>query len=438
MREKRQRLLDRFVRVQDTFDALCAPLTPEEHRIQPITEASPPWWSVMHTGWFYARNILRELGDYGELDRRYDTLLNSYYHALGPYLEQGIRGRLSEPANDRAYAYRASVRGRMERLIATIGDKEIDRLAFLLEIGANHEEQHMELLLTEVKRIEAEMPFAELRRPYRAALPGAPAENPGKAAFIPFAGGEYQFGNLEGGWCWDNELAVHRHHLRDFALMNRLVTNGDYLEFIGDGGYADCRLWLSTAYDAFVKKGVVRSPLYWENRDGEWWHWTLAGMRRVDPVEPVCHVNFYEAHAFALWKSRTDARFRGVRLPTEREWEHAARSSGAAVGGNLMESGRYHPAATAEPSPGALAQMVGDVWVWTLNHYEPYPGYTPLPGGLAEYNAKFMNNQRVLRGGSCATPRGHMRLSYRNFWPPLTQFQFTGIRLAMDLGSEGA
>jgi ergothioneine biosynthesis protein EgtB len=290
----------------------------------------------------------------------------------------------------------------------------------------------MELLLTEIKRIKAEMPIAELRRPYCAATPDPPAGNPGEASFISFAGGMYEFGNLEGGWSWDNELAVHSYHLRDFALMNRLVTNGDYLEFIEDGGYANCRLWLSSAYDAFVKKGLVRAPLYWEHRDGEWWHWTLAGMKRVDPLEPVCHVNFYEAHAFALWKAETCARYKGARLPTEREWEHAARSSGTTIDGNLMESRRYHPAAAAGTSPGALTQMVGDVWVWTLNHYEPYPGYTPLPGGLAEYNAKFMNNQRVLRGGSCATPRGHLRISYRNFWQPLTQFQFTGIRLAMD------
>ncbi len=431
MEEKRQRLFVRFTLAQEKFGAFCAPLTGEEHRIQPITEASPPWWSVMHTSWFYARNILKELGEYGPLDRQYDTLLNSYYHALGPYLEQGIRGKLSEPGNDQAYAYRASVRERMERLIATIGEKELDRLSFLLEIGANHEEQHMELLITEIKRIKAEIPFPELRRPYRAPFPDAPEEDPGKASFIPFTGGTYGFGNLEGGWCWDNELSVHRHHLRDFALMNRLVTNGEYLEFMADGGYENPRLWLSSAYDAFVGKGLLHAPLYWENRDGEWWHWTLAGMRRVDSFEPVCHVNFYEAHAFALWKSQTEARLSGVRLPTEREWEHAARSSGTAIDGNLLETGRYHPAA-AKPSPGLLTQMVGDVWVWTLSHYEPYPGYRPLPAGLAEYNAKFMNNQRVLRGGSCATPRRHLRLSYRNFWQPLTRFQFTGIRLAMD------
>jgi ergothioneine biosynthesis protein EgtB len=432
MRDKRERLLARFGEVQRQFAVLCKPLTVEEHRVQPIVEASPPWWSVMHTSWFYARNILQELGEYLPLDRRYDTLLNSYYHALGPYLDQGRRGKLSEPGNVEAYAYRDAVRQRMERLILHIDEKRLARLEFLLEIGVNHEEQHMELLLTEVKRLKAENPLLELRRPYVDAPPAGRAKDPGAPRFIPFGGGCYEFGNLEGGWCWDNELAVHRHCLRDFALQNRLVTNGEYLEFIEDGGYKDCRLWLSSAYDAFVKQGLIQAPLYWEKIDGVWWHWTLAGMRQVDPHEPVCHVNFYEAHAFALWKSAADSCYKGVRLPTEREWEQAARSSKVKISGNFLESGEYRPLAAAKVPADALVQMVGDLWVWTSSHYEPYPGYQPLPAGLVEYNSKFMNYQRVLRGGSCATPQQHLRLSYRNFWQPLTQFQFSGIRLAQD------
>jgi ergothioneine biosynthesis protein EgtB len=432
MPEQREQLLGRFLAVQGTFEQLCRPLTAEEHRIQPVVEASPPWWSVMHTAWFYARNILNELGGYGDEDRKYDLLLNSYYHALGPYLEQGMRGRLSEPTNEQAYAYRASVQGRMARLVEEIGEANLPRLAALLEIGINHEEQHIELLLTEIKRIKGENPPA-LRRPYSAATQATAVNPSGAAVFLPFPGGDALIGNVEGGWCWDNELAVHRYQLRDFALMDRPVSNGDYLEFLEDGGYRDCGLWLSSAYDLLLKKELLHAPLYWEKIDGAWWHWTLSGMRRVDPGEPVCHVNFYEAHAYAAWKARTDRNCRLVRLPTEYEWEYAARLSGAPLQGNFLESGRYHPEVSREHKASALWQLFGDVWEWTSSHYEPYPGYRAFPGGLCEYNSKFMNNQRVLRGGSCATPAHHLRLSYRNFWAPATQFQFTGFRLAMDL-----
>ena len=432
MPEKREELLSRFLAVQSTFEDLCRPLTAEEHRVQPIVEVSPPWWSVMHTAWFYARNILMELGGYLDEDRKYDVLLNSYYHALGPYLEQGIRGRQSEPANLQAYAYRASVQERIKRLIMEADGANISRVQLLMEIGINHEEQHVELLLTEIKRIKGENPLALLRRPYIAPSEISVSIHPGEPVFVPFPGGDALFGNVEGGWCWDNELGVHRSHLRDFALMDRTVTNGEYLEFMEDGGYRDCRLWLSSAYDLLIKKDLLHSPLYWEKRAGDWWNWTLSGMRGVDPFEPVCHVNFYEAHAYASWKSKSDLRCRLVRLPTEHEWEYAARVSGAAREGNFLESGRFHPEVSGESRDNLPRQLFGNVWEWTASHYEPYPGYKAFPGGLCEYNAKFMNNQRVLRGGSCATPAHHLRVSYRNFWAPVTQFQFTGIRLAMD------
>ena len=432
MHEKKEWILGRFLAVQRKFEQLCRPLTAEEHRVQPIIEASPPWWSIMHTSWFYARNVLKELGEYLNEDLKYDVLLNSYYHALGTYLEQGVRGRLSEPTNEQAYAYRNSVQERMERLVTETGEVNLSRLEFLMAIGANHEEQHIELLLTEIKRIKGENPLA-LRRPFAVSAEVCSSEFPGDPVFIPFPGGDSLFGNVEGGWCWDNELGIHRYQLRAFALMNRLVTNGEYLEFLEDGGYRDCALWLSSAYDLFIKKGLLHAPLYWEKIDGAWWNWTLSGMRKVDPFEPVCHVNFYEAHAYASWKAKTDRRCNSVRLPTEHEWEYAARVSGAALQGNFLESGRYHPGAAREGQADVPRQLFGDVWEWTSSHYEPYPGYKAFPDGLVEYNSKFMNNQRVLRGGSCATPAAHLRISYRNFWAPATQFQFTGIRLAMDL-----
>ena len=433
MHEKREQILGRFLAVRDKFDFLCRPLTAEEHRVQPIVEVSPPWWPIMHTSWFYARNILKEMGEYLDEDRKYDVLLNSYYHALGPYLEQGMRGRLSEPTNEHAYAYRTSVQERVKRLVMETDEINLARLESLMEIGANHEEQHIELFLTDIKRIKGENPVVLLRRPFAVPAEASDSKHPGEPLFFPFPGGDALFGNVEGGWCWDNELGIHRYHIRDFALMNRPVTNGEYLEFVEDGGYRDYGLWLSSAYDLLIKNDLLHSPLYWEKIDGAWWNWTLSGMKRVDPFEPVCHVNFYEAHAYASWKSKTDRNCKRVRLPTEHEWEYAARVSGAALEGNFMESGRYHPNASRENIGNVPRQMFGDVWEWTSSHYEPYPGYKAFPGDLCEYNSKFMNNQRVLRGGSCATPADHMRVSYRNFWAPETQFQFTGIRLATDL-----
>jgi ergothioneine biosynthesis protein EgtB len=433
MAEKREVLLGRFLAVQGTFERLCRPLTAEEHRVQPVVEVSPPWWSVMHTAWFYARNILMELGEYLDEDRKYDLLLNSYYHALGSYLEQGIRGRLSEPTNECAYAYRASVQERVKRTITSAGEDNLPRIEILLEIGVNHEEQHIELLLTEIKRIKGGNPVQELRRPYVPSAESSASSHPGEPVFLPFQGSDALFGNVEGGWSWDNELAIHRFQIRSFALMDRPVTNGEYLEFLEDGGYRAGGLWLSSAYDLLIKNELLHCPLYWEKIDGAWWNWTLSGMRKVDPFEPVCHVNFYEAHAYASWKAQTDPRYRSVRLPTEHEWEYAARVSGVPIAGNFLESGRFHPEASREGRSDLPRQLFGDVWEWTSSHYEPYPGYQAFPGGLCEYNSKFMNNQRVLRGGSCATPAKHLRLSYRNFWAPATQFQFTGFRLARDL-----
>jgi len=436
MPEKREQLLGRFLAVQGKFEHLCRPLTGEEHRVQPVVEVSPPWWSVMHTAWFYARNLLMELGEYLDEDRKYDVLLNSYYHALGSYLEQGIRGRLSEPTNRQAYAYRSSVQERVKRIILTVGEDNFSRLELLLEIGLNHEEQHIELLLTEIKRIKGGNPVLQLRRPYAAFAETPDSTHPGEPVFLAFSGSDALFGNTEGGWCWDNELGIHRYQLRAFALMDRPVTNGEYLEFMEDGGYRDFGIWLSSAYDLLIKKELLHAPLYWEKIEGAWWNWTLSGMRKLDSFEPVCHVNFYEAHAYAAWKAKTDERCKLVRLPTEHEWEYAARVSGVALEGNFLESGRFHPQAAAEGAEGRgdlPRQLFGDVWEWTSSHYEPYPGYKAFPGGLCEYNSKFMNNQRVLRGGSCATPANHLRISYRNFWAPATQFQFTGFRLALDL-----
>jgi len=259
---------------------------------------------------------------------------------------------------------------------------------------------------------------------------------------VEFRGGVYQFGNVEGGWCWDNELPVHAGYVEDFALGERLVTNGEYLEFIAAGGYADPLLWLANGWGRVRDEGW-EAPLYWERdgRQADGWHqWTLAGPRRLDLAEPVSHVSFYEADAYARWLARRGGERAGTRLPTEHEWEHAARLSGfPGSPANFLDSGALHPRSAngagngSAAHPGGLQQMGGDLWEWTTSHYEPYPGYQPFDGALMEYNGKFMDNQRVLRGGSCATPADHIRASYRNFWPAGTRFQFSGIRLARTL-----
>lgn len=403
---------------------MCEPLEPEEYRIQPRAEVSPPWWNLGHTSWFFARNVLAHFGaESTEEDRLLDYVLNSYYVSLGARLERGRRGLLTRPTNAEVLHYRESVDARLERLIESLDAERLGELERLLWIGLNHEQQHQELFYTEIKSIQAENP-PELRRSY---APLWPEEEPASVAAVQFVGfpaGLYDFGNVEGGRCWDNELPVHPSYLQDFSLADRLVTNGEYLEFMEDGGYRRPLVWLSNGWDAVESLGW-QAPLYWERVEGRWRQWTLRGWRELVAEEPVCHVSFYEADAFARWKGEQTGD--PLRLPSEREWEHAARTARSARG-NVLDQGRLHPAADQETGP--LRQMLGDVWEWTSSYYEPYPGYQPFSGSLSEYNGKFMDSQRVLRGGSCVTPGDHLRLSYRNFWAPTTRFQFSGIRLA--------
>ncbi len=429
-RVTRESLLDQFRTVRQASLEMVKPLSPEDFRIQPVEEVSPPWWNLGHTSWFFARNIIEAYGGtYLPEDEKLDYLLNSYYVALGPRLQRNRRGLITRPTTDGIFQYRELVDTRVERLILTVPEERLEEFVRILTLGMHHEQQHQELFYTEIKFIFAQNP-PQLRPAYRAvpSQPGKEDQEP-EIGFVPFEGGLLQFGNLEEGWCWDNELPIHKYYLRDFALQNCLVTNGEFLEFIEDRGYQEPLLWLSNGWYK-VQDEQWQAPLYWQGVDGEWQIWTLGGMRELDALEPVCHVSFYEADAFARWKSQTDHRWRNVRLPLEREWEHAARAS-AVRGGNLLDSGRFHPAPASGQAP--LHQMLGDVWEWTASYYEPYPGYTPFPGALREYNEKFMDNQRVLRGGSCVTERNHIRISYRNFWSPATRFQFTGIRLAEDL-----
>lgn len=410
---------------------LCRPLSAEDYRIQSMPDVSPPWWNLGHTSWFFARNVLHAFGRYEAHWERFEYPLNSYYEGLGPRLPRLDRGRVTRPATEEILRYRREVDASLRGLLdAEPPGEGFDRLAELVEIGCQHEQQHQELLLTEVKHIRWFAPPA-LRSPYR---PGDPPSH-GSAPphrFVELAGGLVEIGNLEGGWSWDNELPVHRAWLEPFALGNRLVTNGEYLEFMADGAYQKPLLWLSNGWAQVKSQGWI-SPLYWELVEGAWWNWTLSGPRLVDPDEPVSHVSFYEAEAYARWA--------GARLPTESEWEHGARSAGFDPSrGNLLdglEASPLHPRTAGPQNGAALLQTAGELWQWTTSHYEPYPGYRPFDGDLMEYNGKFMDNQRVLRGGSWATPRNHIRVSYRNFWPGDTRFQATGIRLATNGGSHG-
>jgi len=386
-----------------------------------MPDVSPPWWNLGHTTWFLAKNILEPFGLYSEDDARLEFVMNSYYESLGPRIRRDHRGLVTRPTNDDVYRFRESVDGRIAELIRTVPEADLERVRFLVYTGIQHEQQHQELLVTEIKHILGSN-VPGLREPYRTSAPVEDAGAPG-ARWVSFDGGLHEFGNVEGGWCWDNEMPVHKGWLDEFALSNRLVTNAEYLEFMADGGYRNPLFWLSNGWARVQDQGWT-APLYWEEDGGSWRVWTLSGERGLDPDEPVCHVSFYEADAFARW--------RGARLPIEREWEQAARVSGF-PGSNYLDSGALHPRSASEADGPGLLQMGGDLWEWTSSHYEPYPGYKPFEGPLMEYNGKFMDNVRVLRGGSCATPENHIRASYRNFWAGDTRFQFTGIRLAKRL-----
>ncbi len=430
--DRRNELLTIFRNVRQASMDMCAPLSPEDYQVQPSEEVSPPKWNLGHTSWFFWHFILRQHGLSLPVDEAYAYLLNSYYHRAGLRNLRGRRGLATRPTIEEIRQYRKSVDERMEGLISTASEETLERLDFVITVGKNHEQQHQELFYTEIKNIyHANVTY--LRPAYSRPVQHIQPEDAAGIKFIDFRGGTFEFGNTEGGWCWDNELCTHKAFLNDFALSDRLITNRDFLEFMEDGGYSNSLFWLSDGWFE-IEKMQWNAPLYWEKLDGKWWTFTLSGMREVEPEEPVCHVSFYEACAFANWKSEVDRDCSGSRLPTEREWEHAARVSDAGSSpGNFVEEGKLHPAPANRGDRPPLAQMLGDVWEWTSSHYEPYPGFREFPDDLSEYNGKFMNNQRVLRGGSCVTPRNHIRLSYRNFWHPATRFQFSGIRLAKDL-----
>lgn len=408
-----------YLDVRQMTHALCQPLAIEDYVIQPVASVSPPKWHLAHTTWFFETFVLQPYRpDYTPYHPLYNYLFNSYYQHVGERWERPKRGALSRPTVQDVYAYRAAIDDLMMQLIDTLDAVQWPEVQARIVLGLHHEQQHQELLVTDIKYILATNP---LRPVYHArhsvtAVSGVPA-----AQFISFAGGMYDIGYAAEGFCFDNEQPAHQVFVDAFALHNRLVTNGEYLAFIDDGGYSDFRHWLSNGWDTVQREGWD-APLYWQKVDGLWHEMTLHGWRELDVHAPVTHVSYYEAAAYASWT--------GKRLPTEAEWEIAARLTGATVAtGNFVESQRFHPM-PAPPQAGTLVQMLGDAWEWTGSAYLPYPGYRQGPGALGEYNGKFMSDQMVLRGGSCATPRSHIRLTYRNFFPACERWQFTGIRLA--------
>jgi ergothioneine biosynthesis protein EgtB len=409
--------IDEFRAVRAESAALCDPLAVEDYGIQAIPEVSPPKWHLAHTTWFFEHFILVPyLEDYQVFHPRYGYLFNSYYESVGAFFPRPQRGLLARPTVDEIYRYRAHVDAALAELLARPPAAARADILALTRLGLHHEQQHQELLLTDIKYNFA---FNPLRPVYR------PAEHPRRTApplrWIDGPGGLREIGHAGTGFAFDNETPRHRVHLGDYRLASRPVTHGEFLEFVEADGYRRPELWLSDGWAEAGRRGW-RAPLYWEKIDGAWWQMTLAGMRELDEQAPVCHVSFYEADAYARW--------RGKRLPTEAEWECAAGTVPAR--GHFSDARLYQPTAPADVPPDGPAQLFGDVWEWTLSPYVPYPGFRPLAGTLGEYNGKFMCNQMVLRGGSCATPPSHIRATYRNFFYPGDRWQFMGFRLAED------
>jgi ergothioneine biosynthesis protein EgtB len=408
-------LASRFHAVRAATLALAAPLSAEDCAIQSMPDASPVKWHLAHSSWFFETFVLEpHLTGYRRFDAAFRVLFNSYYNAVGDKHPRPQRGLLSRPSLADIRAYRAHV----DAAVATLlGHAEpAGRVCELLELGVQHEQQHQELILTDLKHLLSCNPL----KPAYAASP-APDDPCGAPplAWIPFTAGLVEIGHQGPGFAFDNESPRHRHYLNAFALANRPVTNAEYAAFIADGGYRRPELWLSEGWDWLHAHGI-ELPLYWE--DGGEREFTLHGMRAREAAAPVCHVSLFEADAYARWA--------GMRLPTEAEWEVAA--AGVPVAGHFVESGALQPrppGAGGEP----FVQLFGDVWEWTLSAYAPYPGFRAAAGAIGEYNGKFMSNQYVLRGGSCATPRSHMRATYRNFFPAAARWQFSGIRLARDV-----
>ncbi len=413
-------LLTQFQAVRRQSEILCEPLEPEDFVLQSMPDASPAKWHLAHTTWFFETFVLgAALPDYRPRYPQYNYLFNSYYNTIGERIARDKRGLLSRPSIGEVQRYRQEIDTRVEDWLMATDEASIAALAPIMTIGFHHEQQHQELILTDLKHAFAANPL----RPIYLDREPTPSDAPQPLTWTEYAEGVRWVGHEGTDFAFDNEGPRHRQFVGAFQLANRLTTNAEYLAFIADGGYTRPEFWLSDGWYARGRLGWT-APLYWEQVAGRWGTMSLGGMVDVAPSEPVTHISFYEADAFARWS--------GARLATEAEWELAALD--LPITGNFMESARYHPAPLISNEPTSPSQMFGDVWEWTQSPYTPYPGYRPVAGALGEYNGKFMCNTMVLRGGSCATPQNHIRPTYRNFFGPEARWQFTGIRLAADVG----
>jgi len=411
----------RFDEIRRTTVELCEPLTREDCVIQSMPDASPTKWHLAHTTWFFETFVLEKgLAGYRPFCAEFKYLFNSYYLSVGERHQRASRGLLSRPTVDEVFAYRQHVDRCMSEMFERRDISQLRDLESTLEIGVNHEQQHQELILTDIKHAFSLNPLHPVYLEAGSCETATAGHIAGEMRWVVFDEQIADIGHEGPGFAYDNESPRHRVLVPAFELASRLITNGEYQAFIDDGGYRRGELWLSLGWDA-AEQGHWQAPLYWQEHDRAWHAMTLGGLKEVDPDEPVCHVSYFEADAFARWA--------GARLPTEQQWELASRD--VPIEGNFLDGRRFHP----RPAGGAsgLGQMFGDAWEWTASAYLPYPGYRPPDGALGEYNGKFMCNQFVLRGGSCATPHSHIRRTYRNFFPPDARWQFTGIRLARDV-----
>ena len=421
-----ERLRDRFHQVRKFTNSLCVNLEPEDCVVQSMPDVSPTKWHLAHTTWFFETFILKKfVPGYSAEIPEYAYLFNSYYNAAGDMHRRDLRGLISRPTVSEAQRYRASIDSHIDELLSDLDENLVDEIEPILILGIHHEQQHQELLITDIKDVFAQNPLYPVFRQRKSGgrNSATPRSHRAPLQFIDFEEMIAAIGHDGDEFSYDNEGPRHQALVSAFSLATRPVTNGEYIAFIEDNGYSRPEFWLSLGWMT-VNEQRWNAPLYWTKRDGAWWNFTLSGFRPVDESEPVTHVSYFEADAFANWA--------GARLPTEFEWERAA--AGCPIEGNFVETELFHPAAgPAEKSQQQqLLQMYGDVWEWTRSAYSPYPGYRAAPGALGEYNGKFMCNQYVLRGGSCATSRAHIRRTYRNFFQPEKRWQFTGIRLARD------
>ena len=416
---QRERLLAHYRKVRAFTARLCRDLEPEDCVVQSMPDVSPTKWHLAHTSWFFETFVVKVwMPRYRPEVPQYAYLFNSYYNAAGDMHRRDLRGLISRPTVAETYRFRESIDQCVGQLIEDADETLLDEIEPIVTLGLHHEQQHQELLLTDIKHVLAQNPLYPV---FAEAAPQSGNESIAPQRFVEFEEAITSIGHDGDGFSYDNEGPRHRALVLPFSLSNRLITNGEYLEFMEAGGYTRPEFWLSLGWTT-VNEQRWRSPLYWIERDGSWWNFTLSGLRPVNESEPVTHVSYFEADAYANWA--------GARLATEFEWERAA--ADLPIAGNFVDNERFHPSPASGSHNDALQQIYGDAWEWTRSAYLPYPGYKAGPGALGEYNGKFMSNQMVLRGGSCATSRDHVRLTYRNFFQPEKRWQFTGIRLARD------